>query len=297
MNVIKIKDKIKENDEDFNSLLKDKYAWWVHMRYIIPFSIMSTQQYISVEEDISELTEYKYWDSYNSEMSEFVDIKETDKINSIYSYLMANKIANDSEYTLDEIKKFRTWLATTLLEINSNYNILNEKIINTLEYYKAGMIDQTVKNLNNYILSKVNFVDQFSDCGCNNSNIYANLINTCDPVTIYKQMLYENMVENFSDINFWLNFKTEIWFFKKFKTFIDIIIKKDLIITNDSNNNDNYLYICGKANTTSNNNKIILENLSNALQFVISNNIEQHKNYIQDSFNQWAKNLYENMEW
>ena len=52
MNIVKLKDIIKPNDEFFNTYLKGKYAWWVHMRYIIPFEKMGIQGYIACEENI-----------------------------------------------------------------------------------------------------------------------------------------------------------------------------------------------------------------------------------------------------
>ena len=37
MAIIKFKDKIHTNDEGFNISLKNKYAYWVQFKYVIPF--------------------------------------------------------------------------------------------------------------------------------------------------------------------------------------------------------------------------------------------------------------------
>ena len=41
----------------------------------------------------------------------------------------------------------------------------------------------------------------------------------------------------------------------------------------------------------------ILQQLSNSLNYIINNDILGHKNYISTAFNNWAKYLYESMEW
>lgn len=307
MNIIKIKDVAKPNDSEFNSKLKGRYAWWIHMRYIVSFMDMSVQQYVSVEEDPSELSEYKYWDSYDSDITSYVDVYETDKANSIIPYLLYNENVIDGDLTIEDIKRFRTWLARTLLTINKSpfvdneniyrpsYNILDDKTIHMLKYYADGMMDDVLKQLNNFINTSVIINNQYDDCGCNKSSIYGNIeITSCDPITMYKKGLYGCMVDNFSNLDFWMQFKTIDWLFIKFKEYIDAILKKDLLLGDTIHSE---ISCDCKVIDTQNVNRIKLENLSKSLQYIIEGKEKEHVNFINDSFKDWAENLYEIMQW
>ena len=64
MNLIKFKDNIRPGDAYFNTYLKDQYAYWVRMRYVIPMSVISIHDYVSLERDIDLLNTLDpiYWD-------------------------------------------------------------------------------------------------------------------------------------------------------------------------------------------------------------------------------------------
>ena len=59
MNIIKLQDKIMPEgcvkSSFFNKYLKGKYAYWVRMRYIVPFDTMGYDAYVACEEDINKL--------------------------------------------------------------------------------------------------------------------------------------------------------------------------------------------------------------------------------------------------
>ena len=122
MNIVKLKDQIKPGDDFFNTNLKGKYAWWIHMRYIIPFEHMGVQGYIACEENIEDLfkppfaTEFR--DTYNNDIWPYIDVEATDKANTWAEFNTKNQYATSSELTTDEVKKFRTWLAQTLLSFD-----------------------------------------------------------------------------------------------------------------------------------------------------------------------------------
>ena len=76
--------------------------------------------------------------------------------------------------------------------------------------------------------------------------------------------------------------------------YIDNIIRVGLVITESDNNE---LYI--KCNCNNSNNIFIdlLKNLSDALQYIINDDITLHSNFIHDSLYNWAEKLYDKMSW
>lgn len=305
MNIIKLKDIIKENDSFFNENLKGRYAWWVHMRYIIPFKDMSVQQYVSVEEDATELMSYDYIDSYDAEYSPYIDIEETDKCNSISPYILHNCSVVGPDLTTADLKGFRTWLAHTILKMDSIspimdptckviYNNLDDKTTHMLKYYARGGTDEIIEGLNKFVNSSIYMIPQTDQCSCTMRSGYTEEIANCDPVSIYIKGIYNNMVENFSDMEFWLQFKNQKWFFELFKLYIDEIIKKDFTLSQE--NIDTYTCVCQYEDKQEiNKNKLM--NLSKSLEYIIKDDYNGHKNFINDSLTDWAKDLYEIMIW
>ena len=55
MNIIKFKDQIRPLDDLFNTYLKGKYAYWIQMRYVVPFEYISQAEYIKYESDQTEI--------------------------------------------------------------------------------------------------------------------------------------------------------------------------------------------------------------------------------------------------
>ena len=127
MNIIKLRDKIMPGDSQqatfFNSQLKGKYAYWIHMRYIVPLESLGENGYVACEEDITKLlkdnngeypkpygTEYldiysfitDLYDKTALNIMEYIDIETTDKINSINEFKLKNTYTVDSDITINE---------------------------------------------------------------------------------------------------------------------------------------------------------------------------------------------------
>lgn len=315
MNIIKLKDINKQGDTFFNKHLKGKYAYWVHMRYIVSFDHMRHEGYVACEEDIDKLLIKEdgtypkpfgapYIDIYNSDIVPYIDIYETDKANCIVKYRMQNEYATDCNITIDELKKFRTWLATQLLRFdqdnlgNQSNIIYDNKETHVLEYYKNGMYDDVVKYLSVFGQSEVALSNiETSSCGCGNNNLsslYNSSLSTCDALFIYRKNIYKKMVEIFSNIDFWNQFPKE--FILEFKKYIDNIIKCDFKLSQSSYISD--FIDCGCSNIDDQSLlQTILKRLSESLQYIAEGQLMGHKNYIADSFKEWSEKLYEIMEW
>lgn len=276
------------------------------------------------------------FDVYDYNVIPFIDVAETDRINNIMDYRIKNKYVTDPEITIDELKLFRSWLAQSLLnmdkynpiplppespepespepespepstEENNNIDIVNiskhylfnEIETHVLEYYANNMYDNTIKILSNFsgnnTVSLIN--TNTTQCGCGNSDLsslYNTSINTCDPISIYKKNIYEKMVTMFSDVNFWLRLAPE--FIGEFKMYIDNIIKLNLKLVKSSWLNA--FVDCGCTNTNEQENSMeMLKRLSISLGYIKDDDIKGHKNYITTALLDWAKWLYEDMQW
>lgn len=316
MNIIKLKDIIKPNDQAYNKYLKGKYAYWIHMRYIVPMELMAHEGYVACENDITKLLKKEdgtypkpfgtyYIDMFEEEMFQYIDICATDKANNVMDFRRVNKYVTDCNITLDEIKKFRTWLAKELLKFDQNNqglqlnDIYNENTTHILTYYANGMYNEVVKALSAFGASNISLNNiKTSSCGCdsNLSSLYNSSLSTCNPLSIYKKNVYTQMVEIFSNIDFWTKLPKE--FINEMKQYIDNIIQCNLKLTKSeyvTSFND-----CGcSQNQSSEQDEAIsiLKSLSESLNYIYYNDILGHKNYIMNSLNDWSTTLYELMEW
>lgn len=320
MNVIKLKDIIMPGDTEealyFNKHLKGKYAYWVQMRYIVSFDHMRHEGYVACEEDISKLLPDEVhgvfpmpygapsFDVYDEKIIPYIDTVETDKINSVIPYRIKNKFTADSDITIDELKKFRTWLATELLKMDQNHIGLQRKLILTeketliLNYYASGMHDEIVKILNTVGGKSINLTQTSSTCGCHYgtdiSSLYNSSIEVCDPIKVYRENIYNGMVELFSNTNFWTQWAKE--FIIEFKKYIDNIIKCNFTLSRAE-----WYQIfadCGCKDSDDQAEMLgILKRLSLSLEYISTGNIAGNKNYITDALTDWSSILYEKMEW
>lgn len=301
MNIVKLKDQIKPDDNFFNTYLKGKYAWWIHMRYIVPFDLMGVNGYIACEEDINDLFKppfmAEFRDTYDQAMWPYIDEEATDAANQWNLYKTKNKYSTDPNITIDKVKLFRSWLATTILtfDMDSKGNQMHDELTVdqtwVLQYYANGMYDEVVKRLS-LVGKKVLYDTNKSTCGCNNST-YLNLnVDTCDPLAAYKESIYNQMVDMFSEIEFWMKWDAD--FLKEFKKYIDNIVNLDLKL-------DYTEYVDVYADCTcmdnENTNIDILKRLKVALDYMINGKVAGHKNYISDALKDWASILYEKMQW
>ena len=329
MNIIKLKDIVMPDTEPqsafFNEFLKGKYAYWVQMRYVVPIGLfefdgrivgMKHEGYVACEEDIKKLLvkeDGTYPKPYGSECIDvydiinYVDTVETDRANNIMEFVLKNSFAPDSDITTDELKRFRTWLAETLLSMDQNdkgmqMNLaFDDSQVHVLNYYKSGMYDGVVKILTEFGQSELNFIDGVnpSTCGCNHassnlSSLYGSSVALCDPITIYKKNLYDKMVQMFSSIEFWTQWSPEFIF--EFKKYVDNIIKLNLPFS-QSLLTEKFMD-CDCIDKSSQEESIeILKRLSVSLNYMHTGQVNGHKNYITSALTDWASILYEIMEW
>ena len=259
-----------------------------------------------------------------------IDVEKTDLANDVTYYLASNKYNPDSDITLEELKNFRTWLATYLLAFDQDeegeqkYTLYDDNTTHMLQYYVSGMYDDVVKYLSAFNSPLVSLSSTTSACGCNGIGTVGGLvtqnyiqnnvvskancgcdtsalagkysISSCDPIMIYKRNIYIKMVETFSKIDFWTQFAS--LFLVDFKKYIDGIIGYNLPLTTSQ-----FVSVfadCGclsQADAEQQKNIAILKELSKSLQYIIDNEVSGHKNFIQNAFTQWSSLLYENMQW
>lgn len=332
MNIIKFKDSLRPDDSLFNSYLKGKYAYWVRMRYVVPFETMTPEEYVFCEHDDAYLKKFegKYRDLFKDKaLTAWVDEIETENLNDVQKYVRLNKHTTDPELTIDDVKKFRTWLAEQLLLLDQTvsgkqkYEFYSEEFTHVLEYYAQGMYDDVIKWLNKYGQMAMNFNIGKSTCGCvptlneyalntagtvgitgtgintgcgcasSSNDMAMSLYSTCDPITVYRQAIKAKMVEYFGDMNFWLQFS--VGFLSEFKAYIDNIIRLNLPfgMVNYTKFDD---CLCGKSSSQLAAMEI-LGRLARALELMISGETVGNRNYISDAFMDWARDLYELMYW
>ena len=317
MNIVKIKDIIIPNEcsfsDFFNKNLKGKYAYWVQMRYIFPLDSIDYITYIKYEQmdevDFIKQDIINYIDLYNEECCMFnfsqiyIDHEETSLINDINEYKILNTHSTDSDIDLNKIRNFRSWLANEILLYNTTdtgeyLNNLSESQIHMLQFYKNDMYNEVVKQLNIFGSdSAYTLLENNTGCGCcatNISSLYNTslITNSCDALNVYTKNVHNLMVQTFENISFWKNFNKQ--FIEVFKKYIDNIIKSGLIINNSTNTN---IYIKCNCNNPNNLFVDLLKNLSEALQYILNDDITMHYNFIHDALYNWAEQLYDKMSW
>lgn len=329
MNIIKLKDIVMPDSEPqaafFNRFLKGKYAYWVHMRYVVPIGLtlvdgqlvgMKHEGYVACENDIKELLQKEdgtYPQPYGTECIDvyniinYVDVVETDRANNIMEFVLKNSFAPDADITTDELKRFRTWLAETLLSMDQNDKgmqmnlIFDDSQAHVLNYYKNGMYDSVIKILTEFGQSELNYTDNItlSTCGCNHtssnlSSLYNSSVTLCDPISIYKKNLYDKMVQMFSSIDFWTQWSPEFIF--EFKKYIDNIIKLNLPFS-QSLLVEKFMDCDCIDKSSQEESMEILKRLSVALNYIYIGEVSGHKNYVTSALTDWSSMLYEIMEW
>lgn len=313
MNIIKFKDMVRTGDAEFNSALKGRYAYWIHMRYVIPLNAISISDYVRYENNICELInwrerhlpapEVKYWDilGKHQDLQAWVDDTETDLANSINIYNERNNHVTDAELTTDQVKKFRTWLAKRLLAMDAIddkqlYRIFSQDTTEMLQYYANKMFDDTCRRLFKVSDAATYQSLQVGSCGCGSSNastLYGTNASLCEPLNLYKRYMYSEMCKKFSDMDFWADM-TDV-FMLEFKKYIDNILNLELPLTTTQYTSN--LVDCVCANSNQFVNADILRRLSQALAYMADRDLMGHKNFISKALRDWSENLYETMEW
>jgi hypothetical protein len=317
MNIIKLKDVIMPDHmpqaELFNKYLKGRYAYWIQMRYIVSFDHMRHEGYVACEEDVNKLLQKENGtyprpygapciDVYDRGIIEYVDSAETDRINNTIDFRMKNKYVTDEDITIDELKKFRQWLASEILlmdqtEIGEQKNsYLTEEDTHVMQYYAGNMYDSTIKILSEFGGTSVSFTSPtVSSCGCSHSSDLTSLytISECDPITIYRTNIYNRMVVLFSSIEFWQMWAPE--FIGVFQRYIENIIRLNFPMS--TSKTKKYLDCTCITDPKQDEHIDILKRLSQSLLYIKDGEVSGHKNFIKDALNDWSSMLYEKMMW
>lgn len=305
MNIVKFKDiylkelpQYSQEEMDwFNDNLKGKYAYALNWNWVIPFSAMTVSEFV----ENSRSNTPDGFDNYPySKFEEFVDLEFTEKANSIDKYVALNKFSGKTELTIEDVKKFRTWLASTLLAIKDEESMeRGEKPM--LEYYANNMYDTTVENLSIFSVIEPQYSTIMSStCGCVKTGSIGSISKigaVCDPLAMYRRGIYDLMVKLWSDHNYWIDLESDD-FLTEFKRYIDAVISYNmpLYIVDWTNvfadctclNQDDALQMAGiKA----------MSNLSQALQYMIDGETKGHKNFIDSALRVFASQYYERMYW
>ena len=317
MNIIKFKDilmpKTEPMSEFFNKNLKGKYAYWVQMRYIFPLESLDYKTYINYEQfdhvhflapDI-----LPHIDLYSEEscMGDFaaiyVDTVATEKANAVSKFIVSNNYVAEEDVDINNLRKFRTWLAEELLKFNKGIDggdigLYTPEQIHILEYYKNGMYNDVVKYLSVFGGNEPVMYSNTSECGCCSTNISSlyemPLVGVCDALKIYSDNIHLGLIKMFEDVNFWKQFNVD--FIKILKKYIDNIVKIGFTM----NNTTSVIKFsdCNCSSQSDNTaNERMLRNLSESLGFIIDRKIVGHLNFITDSLHNWAEHLYEYMFW
>ena len=339
MNIVKFQDKIidptmtpglsEEQCELFNEQFKGRYVHCLNWTHCVPMEVMTAVQAIRASQDL-QMGLLGVLDSYPhlpyEHLDEFIDPVLTDVANDIDKYITFNSFSPSKELTWDQIKKFRTWLAQTILSFNI---VLDHDTTHMLDYYAGGMYNDVIAALTTFgsttlSLTTVNTpgcgcagssagVTQSvvattlgsSQCGCagnqNLSNLYAQGLANCNPLWIYRKNIYLKMVNVFSEIDFWTQFECD--FIQEFKLYIDNIIRMNLSLVASAWQSD--FVDCGCINDqyqAQMRNIERLRHLSQALELIYNSMtggdpIKGHTKYIASALNEWATFLYETMEW
>ena len=305
MNLVKFKDiylttekcgATQEEIDWFNENLKGKYAYALNWNWVVPFSQMTVSDFVEHSRLNSTGTaEFCDWALFE----EFVDHEFTEKANSIDKYIALNEYSSGSEITLEDAKRFRTWLAESLLKLKYE-GPMERGESQMLSYYANNMYDSTIESLSIFSTVDTQYsVIGSSTCGCSKTTSGSLLTvgSTCDPISIYRKGIYDLMVKLWSDHHYWIDLESDD-FLSEFKRYIDAIIRFNLP-----------LYIVDWTNvftdcTCMNSSDALqsagigaLTNLSKSLQYMIDGDIKGHKNFIDSSLRVFASQYYERMYW
>lgn len=309
MNIVKFKDVILTSEtaplltekqiEFFNEYLKGKYSYALNWKYAVPFEDATETEIAQLSEELTLPAEVTVASLDLSILpSEVIDIETTDHINSVSKYKSYNNFIPDSDITIDELKLFRRWLASTLLDMDADTKEYDEKTSQMLNYYKKDMYDEVIKQLTNFrvIDNKVIFTTT-STCNCTPVvGAQLSTTSTCDPILIYRKSIYDFMVQTFSKIDFWTVLDVE--FLTQFKAYIDGIIGYNLPLYTSEYVSE--FADCSCINTIDPAQQAlmrILKNLSTSLQYMIDRDVDGHKNFIGQTLREWSSKLYEKMQW
>jgi hypothetical protein len=296
MNLVKFQDVIIEGDDFFNEKLKGKYAYVINWLYIVLLDLQE-KEYIQLSKEQVEINLEKHLKKLY-DYRQYIDMEETEKINSVDHYRYLNQFTPDEDITIDEIKQFRTKVALLLKEFYDFHTPEQSQLIQMINFYANNGADDVINMLLNTMSMYYPSIDVkniHNSCGCgSNNNIITTTnynVNACDPIAIYTTSIYNIMVKYFSDIEFWIG-KEDI--IKEIIKYLENIIKLNLPLTAAQEQQ-----IACAVTSINLQEKYIdaLKNLVTAFKYILDDEITTNKNFISSAFNFWAKELYTNMIW
>lgn len=297
MNVIKFQDVILEHDSVFNEIYKNKYAYLVNWQYIVPLEV-SQMVYVELSQGttpIEEIENVLPYDDYRM----YIDAKETESINSVSRYLSENQFVTDSDITIEEIKKFRTHVATLLYEFYVANPIDNEQLVRMLKYYKNNYIDEVVEGL--YVIIGNNFehrnrvslepMNKVYTCSCIQQGTLPQVgIQTCDTLGEYKLAMRDLMIRYYGSMDFWLD---KDYIVKEVIRYLENILRVGLPLTNQvvevPCSNLSFSMQSYYENQ--------LRDLITAFEYILTGDFTGHKNFVSNTLSKWVTELYDNMQW
>ncbi len=327
MNIVKFKDIMLDETDPraplFNEKFRGKYCWCVNWKWCVSFDDMDEVAYCAASsaDSVPEGTEFLLI----TDCGDLADQDAVTRINSIDSYILSNSYV-PSEFTLDQIKKFRTFTAESLLANSIAWDTeydetLSDKITKMLTYYKNGMLDEVIKTLAAFSDSAaLNVTGTYTDCGCGGTTSGASVVlkdqsgmyrsasscgcssanaalllaNTCDCVGLYRGKIRNFMIDIFSDWRFWDKVTDTV--VPDMIEMLKAILEAGLPL---SFNSTDVIYgdcSCLGGNTDEAG-KLIISNLIKALTYIKDEDVVAHKNFVKNSLFAWASKLYEWMEW
>lgn len=297
MNIVKF-----TNSTDMPEYLRNKYAHCINWTYCIPLDtdidVIKVSQDLNLSQTLDTNVLGGDYVEYKEALEKgWIEESATLKVNSISKYQIQNEIES-SELTIKELKIFRTWVAKSILDFNFEFDWTTTHMLN---YYKDNMYNKVVQALQEFGTDTSGLVMPINSlsCGCSNG-ITLTEINkrsyTCDPLMTYRLNIHNKMVEVFSDIDFWMEFGNG--FLSSMKKRIDEIVRLNFILSPTEHKSDfiDCVYDLD-GNTSQQRNMRRLVKLSQALEYMINDDISGHRLYISDAFKEWAAYLYENMYW
>lgn len=299
MNIVKFLDTIKEGDTLFNEKYKGKYCYYINCLYCIPFDDMSTSAYVTVSKGQSSWETIKTGYPNAIKIADYetlVDGTATQNANSIVKFIEANRFTTDSDITIDELRRFRTWVAEKLANFKADETNEIKWMVN---YYVKEMTDDTVEHLqqfSNVAVTTTTTTKSKCNCGCGTS-ASTGILSVCDTVDIYKKGVRETMIKWFSTIDFWMDDNMQS-FLLMMKKYVENIIAVGFRLTKSTE--DKTIYTCACLNDDDAMQKQmvrILENLITSLTYMTTNNVDRNRNFITESLGAWSSQLYETMRW
>lgn len=323
MNIIKFLDKNLDTSKYLSNIdiewyennVKGKYTYWIHCNFVVAFDDIDDTTYNDLEQENNDYIEgyldtanIKYLDlnalrEEEVDIDSYIDNSRTLAANDAYVYKNYNTYVPAGKYTLDKIKKFRTWLAENLLLYKSN---LTDDDKHVLAYYAGGMNDETIDWLKKFGQEQTiyNGTVTTSTCECGSNTNISSLYNTstsiCDPISIYKSNIKYAMINLFSNIDFWKElYADNDDFYDDIIGYVNAIIQANLNLVKDVPSIiETFTCACLTNSNLAQETAIsILKSLVLALTNIKDNKTSGIKTDITRTLSIWASDLYELMQW